>query len=241
MTGPRPLVYVADTHLTQDDPEAEAFVAFLRWASDWAGTICHLGDLFNVWFGERKFRLPHQDRVLAALGECARRGVAVKFVEGNRDFSVRRNCLGDPFHEVAVDAFVEVHAGRRILAAHGDEVNRSDRNYRVWKRVTRSGPVYGLFRLLPSAWGTGLGARLERRLAGTNLKYKSRFPEAECRAWATSMFEATCDTIVLGHFHEERRLDLDRGTVFVLPTWRGTRRYLVFDGEGRPRWDDFTG
>ena len=241
MNGAGSLVYVADTHLTEDDPETESFIAFLRSVGARAGTLYHLGDLFNVWFGEPKFRRPHQNRVLSVLSELSRQGVAVKFVVGNRDFGVRRNCLNDPFVEVGEDHLIESYGGRRILAAHGDEVNRDDRQYRLWKRVTRSAPVYGIFRALPGSWGMRVGESLERKLAGTNLQYKSRFPEQACRQWAGGLFRGTCDTIVLGHFHEERRLDLEEGSVFILPTWRGHHRYLTFGPDGEGRFEDFGG
>jgi UDP-2,3-diacylglucosamine hydrolase len=202
MSAGRALLYVADSHLTEDDPEVDAFIAFLRGPGREAGTLYILGDLFNVWFAEKKFRRPHQQRVLDALADLAARGVVVKFVEGNRDYSVRRNHLGHPFRDVAGE-IIEEHAGRRILAAHGDEVNRADRQYRLWKRFSRSFAVYGLFRLLPGSFGVRLGETLERKLSGTNMRHKSRFPSEECAAWAGSLFPRTCDTIVLGHFHDD--------------------------------------
>lgn len=241
MNESKPLFYVADSHLTENDPEVDAFIAFLATAGATAGTVYILGDLFNVWFAEPKFRMPHQQRVLDALKDLAGRGVKVKFVEGNRDYSVRRNHNGNPFEEVAEDQLIEEHSGHRILAAHGDEVNRADRQYRLWKRFSRSFAVYGLFRLLPGSWGVRLGEKLERKLSGTNMRHKSRFPAEECAKWAGSLFGKTCDTIVLGHFHEERRIDMPGGTIFVLPTWRGHHRYLAFGADGQGRFVDFTG
>lgn len=235
----KPLIYVADSHLTADDPETDSFIAFLEMVGPAAGALYILGDLFNVWFGEPKFRMPHQQRVLSALSRLAAAGVPINFVEGNRDFSIRRNYLGAPFTEVGVEHLVARYGGRRILAAHGDEVNRRDRQYRMWKRLSKSAAVYGVFRLLPGPWGVSLGERLERKLSGTNIRHKTRFPMEECRQYAAHLFETTCDTIVLGHFHEERMLELPGGTVFVLPTWRGHHRYLVFR-EGEPgRFETF--
>jgi UDP-2,3-diacylglucosamine hydrolase len=237
----RALAYVADSHLTRDDPEVDSFIAFLEKEGPRFSTLYHLGDLFNVWFGEPKFLMPHQARVLEALGRLAARGVTLKFVEGNRDFSVRRHHLGRPFAEVAEGRLVEAWEGRRILAEHGDEVNRDDRQYLLWKRVSKSAVVYGSFRHLPGAWGVRLGERLERKLSGTNMRHKSRFPEAACRDWASTLLGRSCDTIVLGHFHDERRIDLPGGTVHVLPAWRGHHRYLVFEGAAEPRYEVFRG
>ena len=235
----KPLVYVADSHLTTGDREVDSFVSFLETVGMSAGTLYILGDLFNVWFGEPKFRMPHQQRVLSALSEVASSGVVLKFVEGNRDFSVRRNHLGDPFADVGVDHLIEDYGNHRIFAAHGDEVNREDRQYRLWKRVSKSGLVYGTFRLLPGSWGILLGESLERKLSGTNLRHKSRFPTEQCQAYAETLFREGCDTMVLGHFHEEMELTFNSGTVFVLPAWRGHHRYLKFEGTGSGRFVDF--
>ena len=235
----RPLVYVADSHLTGDDPEVDSFIRFLETVGPTAATLYLLGDLFNVWFGEAKFRMPHQQRVLDALARLAERGVTVKFVEGNRDFSIRRNHLGHPFADVGVESLEEAYGGRRILAAHGDEVNVNDRQYRLWKRFSKSFAVYGLFRQLPGSWGIRLGERLERTLSGTNVRHKCRFPMEECRLWAETVFARGCDTIVLGHFHEERELTIGSGRLFVLPTWRGHHRYLEFAGDAPGRFVDF--
>ena len=237
----KPLIYVADSHLTGNDPEVDSFVRFLEVAGPTASTLYILGDLFNVWFGEVRFRMPHQQRVLDALTRLASVGVVIKFVEGNRDFSIRRNHLGAPFADVGVESLTERYDGRTILAAHGDEVNRKDRQYRLWKRVSKSFAVYGLFRMLPGSVGIGIGERLEKTLSGTNIRHKTRFPDQECRLWAEQVFAEGCDTIVLGHFHEERLIQFERGTLFVLPTWRGHHRYLMFE-EGVPaRFVDFTG
>lgn len=235
----KPLIYVADSHLTTDDPETDSFIAFLETVGPGAGVLYILGDLFNVWFGEPKFRMPHQQRVLTALSRLSASGVPIKFVEGNRDFSIRRNHLGAPFAEVGEDHLVERQGERRILAAHGDEVNSGDRQYLLWKRLSKSAAVYGLFRRLPGPWGVSLGERLERKLSGTNIRHKTSFPVEECRRYAGGLFGTVCDTIVLGHFHEERVMEMPGGTVFVLPTWRGHHRYLVFR-EGEPgRFESF--
>ncbi len=235
----KPLIYVADTHLTTDDPEVDSFVAFLRRVGSTAGTLYILGDLFNVWFAEPKFRMPHQEMVLAELGSLAASGVQVKFVEGNRDYSVRRNCLGRPFAEVTSTRLLERYGSLRIVSEHGDEINRADRQYRLWKRFSRSFAVYGLFRLLPGRWGISLGERLERTLSGTNLRNKSYFPTEMCRAYAEDLFRQGSDALVLGHFHEERVLPVAGGVVYVMPTWRGHHRYLCVEGDAAPRFMQF--
>lgn len=240
----RPLVLVADAHLTRDDPEVDAFIAFVEAVGARASAVGILGDLFNLWFGQAKFALAHHGKVLRALESLRGGGVRLFYVEGNRDFNLRRTHLGRPFDEIAEGAHVEAFASWRICATHGDEVNLEDRQYRTWKRISKSAPVYGAFSLLPGALGMRLGERLERTLSGTNLDNRKRFPMEHCIAYGRKVVDAGCDAVVMGHFHEERFVSLgrrgDRETgVWILPAFRHSHRYLVFDGDGPPRFETF--
>src|SRR5258706_690872 len=226
-----PLVFVADAHLTRDDPEVGAFVAFLRSGAKGASILCILGDLFNIWLGKPKFALPHHIEILEALEGLRRDGVRLLYIEGNRDFHLRRTHLGKPFDEVSEDPLTVAYAGRRFCAAHGDAINQEDRQYLAWKAFSKSTPVYGAFSLLPGSWGMALGESLERKLAGTNLKHKSRFPTEQCVGFAKKILEKGSEALVLGHFHEERRIAVDGEersgrSVYVLPAWRLGHRCL---------------
>jgi UDP-2,3-diacylglucosamine hydrolase len=240
----KPLVFVADAHLTRDDPEVDTFVSFLRAVGPESSSIVILGDLFNLWLGRRRFSLPHHDKVLAALTDLKQLGVRLVYVEGNRDFHLRRNYLGDPFDAVAEDSTVESYQGWRVWATHGDAINLDDKPYKAWKAFSKSAPVYGAFSLLPGAWGMRLGERLERKLTGTNIKNKSRFPVEHCHAYAEQVFARGCHTLVMGHFHEELHLEMGEREgrplgVFVLPAWRHGHRYLVLKGDGPPTFTGF--
>ncbi|HXI03964.1 MAG TPA: UDP-2,3-diacylglucosamine diphosphatase [Candidatus Saccharimonadales bacterium] len=240
----RPLIFVADAHLTREDPEVDAFVSFIRSVGPGASAIGILGDLFNLWFGHRKFALPHHRRVLDALEDVRSRGVRLFYVEGNRDFHLKRTHLGRPFGEITETSLVEIHDGWRIHATHGDAINEDDRQYRLWKAFSKSAPVYGVFGLLPGRAGMRLGERLERKLSGTNIRNKSRFPMEHCVSYGRRALESGCDAVVMGHFHEERFVPLGgtesrpRG-VWVLPAFRHSHRYLVFDGPGPPSFESF--
>ncbi len=239
-----PLVLVADAHLTRDDPEVEVFVAFLRSLGSRPSALGILGDLFNLWFGPRKFALPHHVKVLGALGALRDAGVRLFYVEGNRDFHLRRTHLGNPFHAVSEGEHVETFASWKICATHGDEINVEDRQYRAWKAVSKSAPVYGAFTLLPGPMGVRIGEGLERKLSGTNLSHRMAFPLEHCLTYGGKVIGSGCDAVVMGHFHEERFVPIGRRGgretgVWVLPAFRHSHRYLVFEGDGAPRFQTF--
>jgi len=241
----RPLVLVADAHLTRDDPEVEIFVSFLGKIGSGASAVGILGDLFNLWLGQRKFALPHHLKVLRALEELREGGVRLFYVEGNRDFHLRRAHMQKPFHAISEGAHVESFASWKICATHGDEINLNDRQYRTWKALSKSVPVYGAFSLLPGPVGMKIGESLERKLSGTNLKNRMRFPIEHCVRYGRGALEREgCDAVVMGHFHEERFVPLDRIAgrergVWILPAFRNSHRFLIFEGDGQPRFEEF--
>ena len=83
----------------------------------------------------------------------------------------------------------------------------------------------------------GLG--LEARLRGTNMRHKGTLPEPMLRTYAGRAFAAGFAHVVLGHFHHETRLELEGGTLWILPDWRSGRRFLRFDAAGTPRFEAF--
>ena len=229
------LVFVADVHLLENDEEAPTFHRFLRSLAGNTHTCVIVGDLFNVWIAKRRFLSPGQGRMLQVLRETARQGVEFKYVEGNRDYFVAENWSGDPFAEVATCSVSEQAGPKRLMVSHGDLVNRADRQYRAWRALSRSLPVRGLLALLPAHTGRRLANSLEARLRNTNRRYKSSLPEDQLRRFATEAFARGHQGVVLGHFHQELKIDLPEGTVWVLPDWKDGRRYLRFgpDGVGR--------
>ena len=236
----RDLIVVADTHLSRRDPETEAFVEFLLRRGSEAAAVAHLGDLFNIWLGLPRFEMDHMGPVLAAFRALRGWGVRTILAEGNRDFHVRQGYEGDAFDEVA-ETEVELSVGaRRVRLAHGDLVNVADRPYRLWRRLSRSAPVWAGVGLLPSRAGIRFAERLESKLRGTNVRHKSSFPEAAARDYAARAFTDGCSLLLVGHFHEQRVIRAGAGKeMVVLPDWRSSHRYLHVAADGAWSLDEW--
>lgn len=138
-----------------------------------------------------------------------------------------------------------VFANRRFWLTHGDLVNESDRQYRLWRRISKSRARWAAFSALPSRVGIGIGNALEGRLRGTNVRYKSYFPQEACETYGRRRLAAGFDRVLLGHIHIERVLDLEEGglsgKLIVLPDWRSSHRYLRYGPDGSERFVDFGG
>jgi UDP-2,3-diacylglucosamine hydrolase len=233
-----PIALLGDAHLREDDPEVGAFVAFLDALPRDIGALAILGDLFSAWIGRPELNRPHHARVVEALRRLRGRGCRLLYVEGNHDFFLRRLVTGDPFDAV-VDATLDLDAGgRRLHLAHGDLVNRHDRQYRAWRTLSKNPLFFAAFNLLPQRTRQGIVDRLERGMARTNMAFRGGFPVAESVLYARRRIAAGAEVLVFGHFHEERRIEVAeggrRGVLYVLPAWRTGHRYLRIDPGAPP-------
>ncbi len=230
------LVFVGDVHLDRDDPDLEPFLAFLHRLEGRADRVVLAGDLFNLWLGDRALELPHQRLVLERLVNLRRRGVVVRYLEGNRDFHLRRAYVGTALDEATDRGVVERWGGRSLFAVHGDLANREDRQYRAWRRLARSRATWLAFRSLPPGRRLRLAEGLEARLRATNLEHKEIFPEEEVRRYAVRHLDRGFDAVVLGHFHVEKDLHAESpspaGRILVLPLWKASRRHLRVSADG---------
>ncbi len=230
------IVCVSDAHIQGDPGEIEAFLTFLNHLKGSTRTLYILGDLFNLWLGPKKLTLPYQEPIIRSLQQLAASGVIVKYVEGNRDYYLSESYLGSPFTEVSSSFLEEQIGGKRFYLSHGDLLNYRDKPYRLWRTLSRNRIFYKVFTLLPSQIGLSLAGYLEKKFRKTNQKHKSYFPMEICKEYAGSLFNQGYDGIILGHFHMEKVLSLDRGDpkklLYILPDWKTQRRFLRLDAQG---------
>jgi UDP-2,3-diacylglucosamine hydrolase len=238
----RDLVFIGDVHLEPADPALSEFLRFLERLADTADRIVLMGDLFVVWVGDRELEEPHQTAVVEQLASLRRKGVRVRYLEGNRDFRVAETYAGTALDDAPVAGIEERAGPRRLFAIHGDLANPADRAYRAWRSASRSGVMWSGLRLLPLAIRRRAIAGLERRLRGANVSFKGAFPEEVVRAYAAPRIAEGHDAVVLGHFHTERDLPVEadgrRGRVLVLPEWRESRRHLRATAAGEIEFVD---
>ena len=243
--GTRPdgdLVFVGDVHLDSSDMHLDAFLGFLEGLSRTTSRLVFLGDLFNLWIGRRETEQPYQRAVADKLESLRRRGMVVRYVEGNRDYRIASTYVGSALDEATLDGVSEVFGGRRLWAIHGDLANPSDRYYRRWRALSRSSFFWNLFNLVPRGRRMRAAEYLERKLRKSKSAYKRNFPEREVRAYGSAFLERGYDTVVLGHFHVEKDLTCESaqttGRILVLPEWRESRRHLQVDPAGNTQFVD---
>jgi UDP-2,3-diacylglucosamine hydrolase len=224
------LVFIGDAHLDDDDPDLPAFLELLDDLASSASRLVFLGDLFNLWIGRAELARPHQTAVARRLRELRAAGVVVRYIEGNRDYRIGECFAGDVFDDVSSGGIEERFGGRRIWAIHGDLANAADRQYRAWRRLSRTSLAWALFNLVPRGRRLRLAESAEARMRASNKAFKRAFPEEVVRAYGRSFVREPGDIVVLGHFHVEKDLRTKppgpEGRILVLPEWRASRRHL---------------
>ncbi len=241
----RDLVFIGDVHLGPQDPENSAFLGLLESLVPTTRGIVLLGDLFDLWLGDRRLEQPHHLEVAEKLADLRRRGVRIRYVEGNRDYRIAEGYVGWALDEATDRGIVEHQAGRSFLAIHGDLTNPADRRYRAWRAFSRSAALWWCLKRIPARTCLAVAERLEARMRTTNPEFKRRFPSAAVRDYAAALLADGTDALVLGHFHIEHEfmlpIDGVERRVYVLPEWKGSHRHLRIDDRGQASLVDWSG
>lgn len=187
-----------------------------------------LGDLFQVWVGDRRYETPAIRAVVDAVGRLRRQGARVDYVEGNRDFFIASSEYARIFDRVADEVAFEA-GGRRYLAVHGDGLDPADRQYRFWRALSKSRLSRLGARWLPAALARPAVLRTERRLADTNFKHKIEIPRQVILDYGRRRLAEGHDVLLLGHYHDPRSWPIDGGRVEILDAWFNDRRIHWLD------------
>ena len=236
-------IFLSDAHLNQEDLHTRNFLILVEKAASEKIPLFLLGDIFDLWFGAPGLTFRFQKPVIERLRELRRGGLRLYYVEGNRDFYLKKHHEGSTFHLVSDGEMNAVIGPRRVLLSHGDTVNRADLAYRFWKTLSKNRLSYGAVSLMPSSLVLPVADLLEKKLRKTNRRLRESFPEKEIRDFALRMFASGVDFLILGHFHTERIIRFAQGqatkTLVVLPSWKEEWRYFYLAGEGESGFRTF--
>ena len=227
-------VFVADVHLSPDDPEGvRRFTRFIESQVAGDDSLFILGDLFDLWCGPAQLSLPAFRPVLDALRHQIDQGTRVTILHGNRDFLLDRREALALDEVIPGEIVVEEIQGSRVVLTHGDLFCTRDRAYQRMKRIIRSKPVRWLVAILPSRLIFRL-ARLLRRQARKALSAKPKgvlsLQLAEVEAIAD---RHGADIVICGHFHAARDTAIgNSGRLIVLSGWDADEVLYVRAEEG---------
>jgi UDP-2,3-diacylglucosamine hydrolase len=234
------LIFVADPHIESKN-EQKYFLRFLQYIKVCKNSLYILGDLFSIWIGT--FKRDYHRSVIDYLENLKNSGIKIGYVEGNRDYQIAKKFKGIIFNE-ADDIFLEeYYAGKRVYISHGDLVNIKDKQYRLWRLLSKNRISSYILNIFPKRLSRVMANKIERILRKTNIKHKSYFPEEECKYFSKELFLKGYDIVILGHFHREEiikiPIDGKEKIIYTLPDWKTTHRYLFIDKNGNGEFRDF--
>jgi UDP-2,3-diacylglucosamine hydrolase len=223
---------LADLHLGQVAGDYQRFAALLvELPQRKVGELVLAGDVFRTLVGLPRFWSPSVREALGLLTQLRQQGVRVVWVEGNRDFFLHTQAM-DPYRDRFVPSYGFAAGGRRFLVEHGDLINRQDRQYRLWRTISKSHLAFWGARLIPKVVAQSIVTRTEQALAKTNFSYRRVLPEQDLVREARKHFACGVDVVFWGHFHRFWSFAEGEKQAYVLPAWQeeGTVVYIEDDG-----------
>ncbi len=222
----------ADCHVGRRPEDEGLFLEALEQAAQrGARSISLLGDIFHFFIAHPKFETPAIARFLQTVDALAERGIPVTYVEGNRDFFLRRSYVEHHFREVCDEETFE-QAGRRFLLTHGDRLNEADIPYRFWRLLSKNLISRSALNFVPKKAGNRFVWKVEARLYRSNFKHKRRLPVEMIRSFAKRRFREGFDVLLLGHFHRSWTEKVGSGRVEILPAFVEERRWMEIAEDG---------
>ncbi len=216
--------FISDIHVGHDAPDAEAaklekLESFFESVSLRGEFLYILGDLFDFWFEYRHAMPKEHLRVLFMLKRLSEAGVRIRYVTGNHDFWLGDLLSDEIGIEVYRDATSVEHEHRKIFVIHGDGLARSDRGYRILKRILRNRFNIGLYRLIPPDIGIPIAKWCSRSSRGrTSARPRESFLQ-EYRDWAAEKLGDGYDCVMIGHTHNPEKVEFDNGVYINTGDW----------------------
>jgi UDP-2,3-diacylglucosamine hydrolase len=212
-------VFISDAHLKHSADER--YVRFMQFLEDLREgkvrslvdaqelgrektSIDHLyivGDFFDFWFCRSDHIHPEFRLVISRLLDLQKTGVHIHMCEGNHDFFMKeyfQDILGmEVFEEWAT---VEMDR-LRMLVAHGDTADHSDRVYMMFRKILRSRPFYHIQRFIPASllWTLAAGtSNVSKQVNDDNSEYLVE----KMLSLATVKLRENYDAVIMGHCHK---------------------------------------
>jgi UDP-2,3-diacylglucosamine hydrolase len=219
---------IGDSHIGLGDGSEVPVNAWLdRFAALKPRALYLNGDLFHYLIAHRNFRTQSVDKVMAKFRELLDRGIAIHYVEGNRDFFLKGSFVEDAVTDIELE-YAFTAGTKKYLIIHGDLINDRDWAYRFWRRASKNPVTRFGVNFVPRAVAKGFVDSVEAKLSKSNFKHKSRVPVEQMQQYGRSRAREGFTDVVLGHFHEKLVIPGET-TVTVLPPWYETGEAMRID------------
>jgi len=231
-----PYFFISDVHLRliitpEEREKRETLIRFIKHVTDSKGTLIIVGDFFDFWF-EYKYVMPKAYfDVLTALYQAKQSGIEIHYVLGNHDFWAADFDHNEIFTNIYKKELIIKINGEKFHVIHGDGLLSKDRSYRILRSIIRNRFFIFLFRLIHPDIGYQIARWVSRR--GRHNTYSKEHNDAvvnELSDIAGSFLENDADYVIMGHYHQVKHRNLEKGNLILLGDWIKHRSFGYFDG-----------
>lgn len=216
------MILIADAHVNIAAGTHRPFFRMLDALEKTSEDIVFMGDIFDLWIALPGYEQAAHARFLAWCRE-QKKVREIGYLEGNHEFFLAEE-KGDAFTWVT-DRAVQTD-GRGSLFCHGDRINRRDRNYLRFRKLTKNSAAKQFLRFLPS--GPFWAETIKKKLRHTNPAFRSALPREEILRFLSAARALGLKRIFVGHFHQEAFFRCGNAHLHILPDWMATRRITRF-------------
>ena len=228
MIAPGKIFVIGDSHIGLSDGSEAAILSWLDRLEALHPRALYLnGDLFHYLIADRKFYTSSVANVFARFRALRDGGMAIHYVEGNRDFFLHGSFAEEAVTDVALE-FAVTAGDKKYLIVHGDMINDRDIPYRFWRWASKNALSKFALNFIPKKTARGFVDRIESRLSDSNFKHKYQLPIERMEAYGRTRGAEGFTHVVFGHFHEKLVLE-GATTVTVLPAWYETGEAMAID------------
>ena len=228
---PGQIFVIGDSHIGLSEGADQPVTAWLDRLSALQPRALYLnGDLFHYLIAHPKFTTSSVEKVMDKFRELVGQGIGVHYIEGNRDFFLKGSFVENAVTDVAFEYTVPA-AKRKYLITHGDMINDRDWPYRFWRRASKNPVTKFILSLIPRKTARTIVDRIEKKLARSNFKHKTRLPVELMEAYGRKRGKEGFTDVVFGHFHNKLVLPAGDTLVTVLPAWYESNEAMVISPE----------
>src|SRR5205085_3490027 len=132
------IVVIGDSHIGLSDGSETRIIEWIdRLEAMRPQALVLNGDLFHYLIAHPKFVTSSVENVFARLRALRDSGIAIHYVEGNRDFFIKGSFVEDAVTDIAME-YPIVAGEKKYLIVHGDMINDRDLPYRFWRRASKN-------------------------------------------------------------------------------------------------------
>ena len=182
----------------------QAFFDFLNKQAIHAEALYILGDLFEVWWGDDNPD-PLPQRVISELHTLSKRGTALYFLHGNRDFTVAKRFAREAACTLLPEMYLMNINKTRIELMHGDTLCIDDIKYQKYRRIIRNPLILWVLGKLPQTIRRKMAAKARSKSQQHNRNSTEYIMDVNDAAVRQQITRDSVDVLIHGHTHRPGR------------------------------------